>query len=58
MVLQLVEDADFVIALDGAADRFDGWDIVVGDMDLSRIHLLTKPVRIKKILIYLKPRTI
>ena len=33
MVLQLVEDADFVIALDGAADRFDGWDIVVGDMD-------------------------
>lgn len=29
----LVKKADFVIALDGAADRFDEWDIVVGDMD-------------------------
>ena len=29
----LIEKSDFVIALDGAADRFSNWDIVVGDMD-------------------------
>ncbi|HIF45663.1 MAG TPA: hypothetical protein EYQ73_02560 [Candidatus Poseidoniales archaeon] len=29
----LISRADFVIALDGAADKFEGWDIVVGDMD-------------------------
>ena len=25
--------ADLVIALDGAADKFEGWDLVIGDMD-------------------------
>ena len=29
----LLENAEFTIALDGAADRFEGWDIVVGDLD-------------------------
>ena len=29
----LLENADFTIALDGAADRFDSWDVIVGDLD-------------------------
>lgn len=29
----LLSNSDFVIALDGAADRFDGWHEVIGDMD-------------------------
>ena len=29
----LFENSDFIIAIDGAADRFDSWDVVVGDMD-------------------------
>jgi thiamine pyrophosphokinase len=29
----LIEQADFTIALDGAADRFEGWDVVIGDLD-------------------------
>lgn len=29
----LLEQAEITIALDGAADRFDSWDVVVGDMD-------------------------
>lgn len=29
----LIENSEFVIALDGASDRFDAWDVVVGDMD-------------------------
>ena len=29
----LLETAEFTIALDGAADRFDSWDVVVGDLD-------------------------
>ena len=29
----LLENAEFTIALDGAADRFKGWDVVVGDLD-------------------------
>ena len=33
LVETLIESAQFKIALDGAADRFDSWDIVVGDMD-------------------------
>ena len=33
VVETLIESADFVIALDGAADRFSDWDVVVGDMD-------------------------
>ena len=33
LLLTLQEKADFIIALDGAADRFDSWDVVVGDMD-------------------------
>lgn len=33
LVQTLLENADFTIALDGAADRFEGWDIVVGDLD-------------------------
>ncbi|GIR00738.1 MAG: hypothetical protein CM15mP9_4410 [Methanobacteriota archaeon] len=33
LLLTLLEKADFTIALDGAADRFDSWDVVVGDMD-------------------------
>ena len=39
LIETLLEKADFTIALDGAADRFDSWDIVVGDMDS-----ITKPV--------------
>ena len=33
LILTLQEKADFTIALDGAADRFDSWDVIVGDMD-------------------------
>lgn len=33
LVEELMQSADFTIALDGAADRFDSWDVVVGDMD-------------------------
>ena len=33
LVETLIESAQFRIALDGAADKFDSWDIVVGDMD-------------------------
>ena len=33
LLLALQEKADFTIALDGAADRFDSWDVIVGDMD-------------------------
>ena len=33
MVETLLDNAEFTIALDGAADRFEGWDIVVGDLD-------------------------
>ncbi len=33
LLLTLQEKADFTIALDGAADRFDSWDVIVGDMD-------------------------
>ena len=33
LILTLHEKADFTIALDGAADRFDSWDVIVGDMD-------------------------
>ena len=33
LILTLHEKADFTIALDGAADRFDFWDVIVGDMD-------------------------
>lgn len=33
LFLTLQGKADFTIALDGAADRFDSWDVVVGDMD-------------------------
>ena len=33
LVETLLEMADFTIALDGAADKFTGWDIVIGDMD-------------------------
>ena len=33
LLLVLQEKADFTIALDGAADRFDSWDVIVGDMD-------------------------
>ena len=33
LLLTLQEKADLTIALDGAADRFDSWDIIVGDMD-------------------------
>ena len=29
----LIENSEFVIALDGASDRFVAWDVVVGDMD-------------------------
>ena len=29
----LLDNAEFTIALDGAADRFEGWDVVVGDLD-------------------------
>ena len=29
----LLETAEFTIALDGAADRFTSWDVVVGDLD-------------------------
>ena len=33
LVNTLQETADFTIALDGAADRFESWDVVVGDLD-------------------------
>ena len=33
LVETLIESAEFKIALDGAADKFDSWDVVVGDMD-------------------------
>ena len=33
LVETLLDNAEFTIALDGAADRFEGWDIVVGDLD-------------------------
>ena len=33
LLLALQEKADFTVALDGAADRFDSWDVIVGDMD-------------------------
>jgi len=39
LIETLLEKANFTIALDGAADRFDSWDIVVGDMDS-----ISKPV--------------
>ena len=29
----LLQNSEFIIALDGAADKFDAWNIVVGDMD-------------------------
>ena len=29
----LLDNAEITIALDGAADRFEGWDVVVGDLD-------------------------
>ena len=33
LVETLLDNAEFTIALDGAADRFGGWDVVVGDLD-------------------------
>ena len=33
LVETLLDNAEFTIALDGAADRFEGWDVVVGDLD-------------------------
>ncbi len=33
MMQTLIEHSEFIIALDGASDRFDSWDVVVGDMD-------------------------
>lgn len=33
LVQTLLENSEFTIALDGAADRFEGWDVVVGDLD-------------------------
>ena len=33
LVETLLEMSDFTIALDGAADKFTEWDIVIGDMD-------------------------
>ena len=33
LVETLLHNAEFTIALDGAADRFEGWDVVVGDLD-------------------------
>ena len=33
LIETLIEKSNFIIALDGAADRFTQWDIVVGDMD-------------------------
>ncbi len=33
LIQTLIENAEFIVALDGAADRFDSWDVVVGDMD-------------------------
>ena len=32
-LLATLDKADFTIAPDGAVDRFDSWDLVVGDMD-------------------------
>ena len=29
----LLQNSEFIIALDGAADKFDSWNTVVGDMD-------------------------
>ena len=36
MIETLIENSEFTIALDGASDRFDSWDVVVGDMDSVR----------------------
>jgi len=33
LVETMIEASTFKIALDGAADRFDTWDVVIGDMD-------------------------
>ncbi len=33
LIQTLIEKSDTIIALDGAADKFDSWDIVIGDMD-------------------------
>ena len=33
LVQTLLDTAEFTIALDGAADRFEEWDVVVGDLD-------------------------
>ena len=33
LIETLLGNAEFTIALDGAADRFEGWDVVVGDLD-------------------------
>ena len=33
LVETMIETSTFKIALDGAADRFNTWDVVVGDMD-------------------------
>ena len=33
LVETMIQASTFKIALDGAADRFDSWDVVVGDMD-------------------------
>tara|TARA_B100000767_G_C19651795_1_gene487089 strand:- start:129 stop:707 length:579 start_codon:yes stop_codon:yes gene_type:complete len=33
LIETLLEASDFTIALDGAADRFDSWNVVVGDLD-------------------------
>ncbi len=37
LLTSLHNEADFTIALDGAADRFDSWDVIVGDMDSIQI---------------------
>jgi thiamine pyrophosphokinase len=33
LIETLLDASEFTIALDGAADRFDSWDVVVGDHD-------------------------
>jgi thiamine pyrophosphokinase len=33
LIETMIEASTFKIALDGAADRFESWDVVVGDMD-------------------------
>ena len=33
LVQTLLNNAEFTIALDGAADRFVGWDVIIGDLD-------------------------